>query len=121
MLGTIILILVGLLLVTVLVLWLFGERWRPLRSSTWTFMREAGLRRILDLSALHAYAYGRWIKEYLNLLLNHIFPRLGPRGKEWWADRYHGKMLTPELARAIITVDRDIPLRDLEQIIPYPG
>jgi ferredoxin len=29
-------------------------------------------------------------------------------------------MLPHELAREIITVNRDIPLRDLEQIIPYP-
>ena len=120
MLGAIVLIGVGALLVTGLALWLFGERWRPLLPSTRRFMREAGLRRVLDFSALHAYVYGRWTKEYLNLLINYIFPRLGPRGKKWWADRYHGKVLTPELARAIITIEQDIPLRDLEQIIPYP-
>ena len=120
MLGTIILIVVGALLVTALALWLFGERWWPLRPSTWKFMGEAGLQRLLNLSALHAYVYGRWIKEYLHLLINYIFPHLGPRGKKWWADRYHGKVLTPELARAIVTVEQDIPLQDLEQIIPYP-
>ena len=120
MLGTIILIVVGLLLVTGLVLWLFGERWYPLRPSTWRFMCEAGLRRFLNLSALHAYVYGRWVKEYLNLLNKNIFPRLGPRGKKWWSDHYHGKVLTQEQAEAIITIDQDIPLRDLEQIIPYP-
>jgi ferredoxin len=36
------------------------------------------------------------------------------------SDRYHGKVLTQEEAKAIIRVDQDIPLRDLEQIIPYP-
>jgi ferredoxin len=36
------------------------------------------------------------------------------------ADRYHGKVLTTEQARAIITIDRAIPLRDLERIVPYP-
>jgi Pyruvate/2-oxoacid:ferredoxin oxidoreductase delta subunit len=120
MLGTIILIVVGALLVTMLVLWLFGERWRPLRPSTWRFMREAGFRRFLNLSALHGYIYGRWTNQYVKLLINYIFPRLGPRGRKWWADRYHGKVLTQEQAKAIITIDQDIPLRDLEQIIPYP-
>jgi ferredoxin len=36
------------------------------------------------------------------------------------AGHYHGKVLTPDQAEAIITLDHDIPLRDLEQIIPYP-
>ena len=36
------------------------------------------------------------------------------------ADRYHGKVITPESARTIITLNRDIPHRDLgESIIPY--
>lgn len=72
------------------------------------------------LNALHAYVYGRWTMEYKNLLINHIIPRLGPQGKQWWADRFHCKVITTEQAEAIITIDRDIRLRDLEQIIPYP-
>ena len=39
--------------------------------------------------------------------------------KEHWSNNYHGKVLPLELAEAIIRVDQDIPLRDLEQIIPY--
>jgi Pyruvate/2-oxoacid:ferredoxin oxidoreductase delta subunit len=36
------------------------------------------------------------------------------------ADTCHAKVLTPELARAIITIDHDIPLQDLgTKIIPY--
>ena len=120
MLGAILLIVVGALLVTVLALWLVGERWRPLRPSTWKVMREAGLRRFLNLSALHGYIYGRWIYPYLNLLINYIFPRLGLRGRGWLTDRYHGKVLTTGQAEAIITINQDISLRDLEQIIPYP-
>ena len=119
MLATTVLIIVGLLLMTVLVLWLFGERWRPFLPSTWRFLREAGLRRFIDFKSLHAYFYGRWIKEYIHLLINKIFPRLGPRGKKWWSDHYHGKVLTTEQAEAIITINQDIPLQDLEQIIPY--
>jgi len=69
---------------------------------------------------LHGYIYGRWTNQYLNVLINYISPRLGPRGKKWLSDRYHGKVLTQEQAQAIITIDQEIPLRDLEQIIPYP-
>lgn len=120
MLGTILLVVVGLFLIILLVFWIIGERLRLLRPSTWRFMREAGVKRMLNLSGLHAYVYGRWIKQYLDVLINYVLPRLSPSGKRWLSDHYHGKVLTPELARAVITLDKDIPLRDLEQIIPYP-
>ncbi|MBM4279090.1 MAG: 4Fe-4S ferredoxin [Deltaproteobacteria bacterium] len=120
MLSTIILIIIAVVFVGGMVLWLYGERWRFLRPSTWRFMKVAGIWRQLNLSGLHGYVYGRWIKEYLNLLLNHIIPRLGPSGRKWLANHYHGKVLTPELARAIITHNHDIPLQNIEQIIPYP-
>ena len=80
MLGTIVVVVVGAVLAAVVVVWLYGERWRPLRLSTWRLARELGLRRILNLSALHAYIYGRWINEYLNLFINYVHPRLGQRG-----------------------------------------
>jgi len=115
---TIVLILVSIIILG-LGLWLHGERWHPLRRSTWAFMRQAGLRRILNGSALHAYVYGRWIKEYIHLLIFRIIPRLKPQGKKWLANHYHSKVLTPDQAEAIISIDKDIPLRDLEQIIPY--
>jgi Pyruvate/2-oxoacid:ferredoxin oxidoreductase delta subunit len=120
MLGTIIFIVIAIILATVLGLWLYGERWYPLRPSTWKFMRQAGLQRILDGRALHGYVYARWIKEYLNFLIHYALRRADTRAKKWVANHYHGKVLTPELARAIITNDQEIPLRDLEQIIPYP-
>lgn len=71
-------------------------------------------------NALHGYVYGRWTKQYIRVLLNYIFPNLGPRGKKWWADRFHFKVLTQENAKAIITISQNIPRRDLEQIIPFP-
>ena len=117
MLGTVLLVVVGALLA----IWLLGERWRPLRRSTWRGMQEAGgLRPFLNLTGLHGYVYGRWPNEYIRLLINHIIPRLRPRGRQWLADHYHGKVLTHEQAKAIITIEQEIPLRDLEQIIPYP-
>jgi ferredoxin len=118
MVSTIILIFVAVLLAAVLVAWLFGERWRPLRSSTCKLVREGGLRRFLNLSFLHAYTYLRWTNQYIKLLFN--LPSPSPRAKKWLADHYHGKVLTTELARNIITLNKNISLQDLEQIIPYP-
>ena len=103
-----------------IILWLYGERWRPIRPSTLKFMKEAGLWRILSLSVLHSYFYGRWTNQYINLLVNHITPNLGDRGRRWLVDRYHGKVLTHEHARKIVTVKEDIHLNSLEKIIPYP-
>ncbi|MFC1551818.1 ATP-binding protein [Candidatus Latescibacterota bacterium] len=119
MISTIILIILGVLLLTGLTLWLIGERWHPLRRSTWRIMKEAGLRNNLNFSTIHAYLYGRWIKQYIKILLKYIVPRLKPNGKQKLADHYHGKVLTHEHAKAIININRKIPLRDLEQIIPY--
>ncbi|MGB3400091.1 MAG: 4Fe-4S binding protein [Candidatus Deferrimicrobiaceae bacterium] len=72
------------------------------------------------LNPLHGYIYGRWTRQYIRVLLNYVFPNIGPKGKKWWADRFHFKVLTPENANAIITINQDIPRRDLEQIIPFP-
>ncbi len=104
----------------VFIIWIYGERWRPIRPSTLNFMKEAGLRRILNLSVLHSYFYGRWTNQYINLLVNHITPNIGDRGRRWLANRYHGKVLTHEHARAIVTLEEDIHLHSLEKIIPYP-
>ena len=114
------LIVVGALLLAVMGLWLFGERWRLLRPSTWKFMKIVGVKRILNFTGPHGYIYGRWTNQYINALIKHIFPRLREGGKKWLSDRYHGKILIHEHAKAIVTINKEIPLRDLEQIIPYP-
>ena len=72
-------------------------------------------------NAVHAYIYGRWTRGYLGLLRNRIIPRLSPQGKKKLTDGFHCKVLTHEHANAIITLNRDISKRDLEQIIPYPA
>jgi NAD-dependent dihydropyrimidine dehydrogenase PreA subunit len=116
MLATIILFAVGAVVALLAGLWLFGERWRLLRLSTWRSMRASGI----GLNALHAYVYGRWTNQYVHALIHRIMPRLKPGGGKWLSDHYHGKVLTHEEAEAIIANQKDIPLRDLEQIIPYP-
>ncbi len=69
---------------------------------------------------LHAYVYGRWTRQYKTVLIEQIIPRLGERGRRWWADRFHCKVMTTEHAKAIVAIDLDVRLRDLEQVIPYP-
>ncbi|MFC1682708.1 ATP-binding protein [Candidatus Zixiibacteriota bacterium] len=113
------LIILAVIFLAALIFWLIGERGRLLRPSTWRMMREGGLGPLLNFRALHGYVYGRWTNQYVRTLIYKIFPRLSPRGKKHLAEHYHGKTLTHEQARAIITLNQDIPLRDLEQIIPY--
>ena len=96
-------------------LWLFGERWRLVQPSTLRGMRGGGGgRRGSRLDGLHLYVYGRWTNQYLDVLINHIYPRLGEDGLRWWRDRYHAKVLTQDQAEAIVLHDHDIPL-------PGPG
>jgi len=116
MLTALLLTIPGILLLGILGLWLFGERWRLLRPSTLRSMREGRA----GLDGLHSYVYGRWTNQYVHVLINWVSPRLKAPGKKWLTDRYHGKILTPGHAQAIITLNKPIPLRDLEQIIPYP-
>jgi NAD-dependent dihydropyrimidine dehydrogenase PreA subunit len=106
------------ILLAILSLWLFGERGRPLRKSTVRFFRDGGLRRMLNGSSLHGYVYGRWMHQYIKTLRG-LLKRFAPLGKTWLSDRYHAKVLTEEQARAIVTINRKIPLTDLEQVIPY--
>jgi NAD-dependent dihydropyrimidine dehydrogenase PreA subunit len=113
-------IVIGVLLAGLLALWLYAERWYPLRPSTRRFFREAGLRRFLTFGSPHGYLYMRWINQYIHLAIHHAMPRIGPRSKKWFSDRYHGKILTHDLAEAFFTHDHNLPLTDLEQIIPYP-
>jgi len=104
-------IIIGILLITILILWLIGERWRLLRPSTWQILRANGLRRVLNFSAIHGYIYGRWTIKYLDILMNHIYPRLGKRGKKWLRNCYHAKILTQENAESIIMLNQECILR----------
>jgi ferredoxin len=119
MLSTVILIAGAAIVAGGLGLWVYGERGHLLMRSSRLFLRQAGIRNFMNGNALHAYVYGRWIKEYIRLLIGCIGPRLSPAGKTWLANHYHAKVLTPDQAKAIITIDKEIPLQDLEQVIPY--
>lgn len=108
------------LLAVVLAGLLIGERGRFAQPSTRKVLAEAGRRKLFLLDLLHGYFYARWPRRYIGLFVHRIIPRMSRRAKQWLADHYHGKVLRPAEARAIITVQKAIALRDLEQVIPYP-
>lgn len=70
-------------------------------------------------SAIHAYIYGRWTKQYVHFLRYRLLPRMSLDRKIKMADGFHCKVLTTENASQIIKLDKKICKRDLEQIIPY--
>ncbi len=110
----------GLVVAGLLVGWLIAERGRLLRSSTWRMVRLSGWRRFINLTTLHGYLYARFTYLYVLVGSQWIAPLLGERGKHWLATHYHGKVLPTDLAQSLVSVQEEIPLRDLEQIIPFP-
>ena len=109
-----------------------------LRPSTQAFAREA--RRTPGFSLfdwLHGYVYGRWPYLYIGVAtgehplarifgplvrwLARLFP---PRAADdlepvTFADTYHGKVVPLDAATQLVTVNEEIRLTDLEQVIPY--
>jgi Pyruvate/2-oxoacid:ferredoxin oxidoreductase delta subunit len=110
----------GLLVVFGLI-WTHCERGKLLHPSTRRLFREGGWKRFLNLKSLHGYIYLRWTTRYIAMCVQVIAPLFKTRAVNWLAARYHGKVITHELAREIILVNQEVPLVDLEQIIPYPS
>ncbi len=109
------------------------------RPSTRAFFREAD--QIPEYSLfdrLHGYVYARWPYLYIGLgkgdhpLAKWLAPAFTTVAKVWpkseppengsgtFADGYHGKVVPTETARQLVTVQQDIRIDDLEQVIPYP-
>ena len=114
----VLLIIIGTLFLAGLILWLIWERGRLILPSTGRFIRMAGLQRFLSFSTLHGYIYLRFQKQYLNFLIK-ANPTSPEFVRKFVTNRYHSKVLTREQAKKIITIDRDIPLQNLEQVIPH--
>lgn len=106
-----------LLLFPVALLWLFGERWRPIRPSTIAWFQSAGLKQLPQ--ALHGYVYARWSNQYIGTALRHMKSH-DRRFQHNSADHYHGKVLPHDLARQLVTLDHPVNLLDYEHVIPYP-
>ena len=111
-----------------------------MKPSTKSFFRESkALGKYGWTEWLHGYVYGRWIYQYIGIgtgehPLVKYFKPIG-RAIVWFfqkttglssksggigfANSYHGKVVTLESARQLITVNEPISLPDLEKIIPY--
>ena len=110
------------------------------RSATRRF-REEG-RRLAGYSFadfVHGYVYARWPYLYIGLATGERSLPWVLRPLEslaaWWidrsarrariprahtfADRYHGKVVPTDAAEDLVTLDRPIELRGIEQVIPY--
>jgi ferredoxin len=70
----------------------------------------------------HGYIYTRFARLYIGTAIH----RMKPRPPEvhgqpnWSSNTYHGKVVTLDGARQLLTLNEDIRRPDLEQIIPYP-
>ncbi len=113
----------GIIAVAVLFVWLWLERWSLLQPSVpWALkegIKKYGIKYLLDGRGLNIFAYGRFLPKYV-AVYQWLMVRMGVKGKKWMGDTYHSKVLTPELAKALISIDHNIPLQDLgTRIIPY--
>jgi Pyruvate/2-oxoacid:ferredoxin oxidoreductase delta subunit len=111
------------------------------KPSTRAFVREA--RRTPGYSFLdlvHGYIYARWPYLYIGIgtgrhpLAKRLAPLGGwvnrlitkkkqgesPDSKVGFAETYHGKAVPLETAKRLVSIDEEIRIHDLEQVIPYP-
>jgi ferredoxin len=113
---------------------IWGRLFRP---ATRAFLEEAartpGMSRF---NLLHAYVYGRWPYLYISIgsgehrvarVLGPVVSWLGrwlvkPRADTppvTFADTYHGKVVPLEAATQLVTVNENVTITNLEQVIPY--
>jgi ferredoxin len=108
------------------------------RSTQWFFQEGRKLDDYSLFDFLHGYIYTRWPYLYIGVALGehpvgkaylklrsivarkHHFEQAQDEKKGGWTDTYHGKVLLPESAHSLVMVQKDIDLRDLEHVIPYP-
>ena len=105
-------------------------------SSTLAFFKEGkGAENYSLFDALHGYIYGRWIYHYISIgagehplsklilpvfrLLRSIAGIFSKGDHPSFADTYHGKVVSLDGARQLVTVNQPVRILNLEQIIPY--
>lgn len=114
------------------------SRFNLLGPSTRAFAREARSTPGYSLfDWLQGYVYGRWPYLYIGIgtgehplarifrplvrQLARLFPPRPPDDADrvTFADTYHGKVVPLEAAKQLVTVEEEISLTNLEQVIPY--
>ncbi len=89
------------------------------KPSTRAYIKDVGWHRP-DLW-LHGIFYLSRTRDYVKL--GRLAGRFGPLIPGWmkkrYADTYHGKLVPLEQAKMLVSVDEDIEVRDLENIVPY--
>jgi ferredoxin len=112
------------------------RRFELLRPSTRAFTREARRTRNYSLfDWVHGYVYARWPYLYIGVgtgehplahlirpvvrAISWLFSASPNRDGATFADTYHGKVVPLDAARQLVTINEEIELTDLEQIIPY--
>lgn len=89
------------------------------KPSTRAYISEIGWHRP-DLW-LHGMFYLSRTEDYVRL--GRLAGKFGPVIPGWmkkrYADTYHGKLVSLEQAKMLVSIDEDIEVRDLESIVPY--
>jgi ferredoxin len=113
-----------------------------MKRKPWSFLMRPSTKAFVEegkrttgytwFNGLHGYVYGRWPYLYIGIgtgehpLARILGPlvrwlsKLFPRKAGTLADTYHGKAVPLEAATQLVTVEEEIRLTDLEQVIPYP-
>lgn len=100
-----------------LLMWI--ERGHILLPSTLPALRWVGIKRLLKGEGFNGIFYGRWIPQYIRFV-TFLAKHAGPGFQNWLRNTYHAKVLTHDQARAIVQIEKDIPLTDLgKKILPY--
>jgi len=103
-------------------LWLLGERGHVRLQSTKKWFRDPHWSpKGRWINALHGYLYMRWQNQYIKHFVIQMGAIAPKPVREYFKDHYHSKVLTHENAVEIIKINENIPLQDLEQVVPYPN
>jgi len=109
----------------------------PSTQALWREGRKLSGYSLLDF--VHGYIYARWVYLYIgigtgehplakrlapfagwiNTLIAKKKPGESSESQVGFADAYHGKTIPLETAKRLVSINEDIKIPDLEQVIPY--
>ncbi|HQN04614.1 MAG TPA: hypothetical protein PK174_04275, partial [Anaerolineaceae bacterium] len=102
---TVIVTLAGVAVVSLVAGWLIAERGHFLLPSSRKFIPGLNFHPAIAFKSLLTYIYHRFPNLILGFLINVVHPYLNGPFKKYVREHYHGKVLTPELAEAVINLD----------------